>query len=133
MSRTKLLCIIDPRTISRSKLVMCYIRGFALHIFRGHYHKQGFSMMTNDLYLNSQNSSSSGFRCMLPREYLFPLEFPSHTSNPASAKMNAKLSLASFVIQLVADAISPCCRNTTGRGVCSVSSRPWEIRRMSKM
>ena len=46
---------------------------------------------------------------------MFPLTLPIQTSNPASERMNAKLSFTRLVSQLVEEPRRPCWRKKTGR------------------
>ena len=46
---------------------------------------------------------------------MFPLTLPIQTSNPASERMNAKLSFTRLVSQLVEEQKRPCWRKKTGR------------------
>ncbi|GMR62748.1 hypothetical protein PMAYCL1PPCAC_32943, partial [Pristionchus mayeri] len=64
--------------------------------------------------LNSQNCSFFGSIEMWFWRYVFPLLFPSQTSKPASANMNAAEFSGRFAIQLVESHSSPCCMSTTG-------------------
>ena len=65
-------------------------------------------------HLKFQKARSWTVKWVWFREYVLPLMFPIHTSNPASDKMKAKLSFTRLMIQFVDEQSRPCCRKNTG-------------------
>ena len=82
----------------------------------------GYTLRLTHTHVKFQKALSLGVRWVWFREYVFPLTLPIHTSNPASDRMKAKLSLTRLVNQLVEEHRRPCWRKNTGLVILTRSS-----------
>ena len=90
-----------------SNIVGRSIRACSSNLFQ-RYHPLSQHFRDVQTYVKFQKALSLGVKWVWFREYVFPLILPIHTSNPASERINAKLSLAKLVNQFVEEHNSPC-------------------------